>query len=84
MKGKKSFAVSIFLGCLLIAVFVIGMIYVRNPASLIRSNRYDFAWEQFVSFCGNVWLPAGIIGIPLLLVSLILSLRQESRDHNRN
>ena len=83
MKGKKSGAVSIFLGCLLIAVFVIGMIQVRNPGAFVRSNRYDFAWEQFVSFCGSVWLPAGIIGIPLFLVSLILSLQRESRENKK-
>ena len=80
MKSRKSGAVSIFVGCLLIVIFIVGLIYQRNPGAFFRPNRYDFSLEQFVSFCGQVWLPAGIIGIPLFLVSLILSLYRESKE----
>lgn len=83
MKGRKSGAVSIFIGCLLIVIFAVGLIQVRNPAAFTRPYRYDYAWERFVSFCGSVWLPAGIIGIPLFLVSLVLSLRRESKENKK-
>ena len=83
MKKNKSGAIFIFIGCLLIVIFVVGMIQVRNPGAFIRTDRYDYTWEQFVSFCGNFWLPAGLIGIPMFLVSLILSLRRESRENKK-
>lgn len=83
MKKNKSGAIFIFIGCLLIVIFAVGMIQERNPAAFFRSHRYDYAWESFVSFCGSVWLPAGIIGIPMLLVSLILSLRRESKENKK-
>ncbi len=81
MRSRKSGAVSIFIGCLLIVVFVVGLLYQRNPGTFIRPNRYDFALEQFVAFCGEFWIPAGIIGIPLFLVSLILSLYRENKEN---
>ena len=82
--GYKSGAVFIFIGCLLIVIFIVGVIQVRNPAAFLRTDRYDFVWERFVSFCGNVWLPAGIIGFPLFLVSLVFSLRRESKESKRH
>ncbi|MBR5959406.1 MAG: hypothetical protein IKZ98_00285 [Clostridia bacterium] len=80
MKGKKSGAVSMFIGLLLIVIFGVGMTVERNPAALTQPHRYDHALEQFGSFCSSIWLPAGIIGIPLFLFSLIKSLIQEHRS----
>lgn len=80
MKGRKSSAILIFVGLLLIAVFVVGLICEKNPGAFQRKYRYDFALEQFCDFCRNWWLPAGIIGIPTFLISLLLSLRRESKE----
>lgn len=80
MKGRKSGAVSIFIGALLIVVFIIGLALQRNPDALYRPYRYDLTLEHFAWFCSQIWLPAGIIGIPLFLVSLILSLIRERKD----
>ena len=79
MKGRNSGAVLIFIGLLLIVIFAVGMIVDRNPAALAQKYRYNLALEQFGVFCSKVWLPAGIIGIPLFLVSLILSLVREKK-----
>ena len=62
MKGRNSSAVAIFIGALLIVIFVVGMIVDRNPAALTQKYRYNLALEQFGAFCAGVWLPAGIIG----------------------
>ncbi|MER2055649.1 MAG: hypothetical protein ABTB30_10230 [Clostridia bacterium] len=80
MKARKSGAVAIFIGVLLIVVFAVGLIVQKNPSALISKYRYDFALEQFCAFCANWWLPAGIIGIPLFLISLITSLVRESKE----
>ena len=80
MKARKSGAVAIFIGVLLIVVFAVGLIVQKNPSALISKYRYDFALEQFCAFCANLWLPAGIIGIPLFLISLITSLVRESKE----
>jgi len=80
MKARKSSAVAIFIGVLLIVIFVIGLVLRRNPAAFMTKYRYDFALEQFCAFCVNWWLPAGIIGIPLFLISLITSLVRESKE----
>jgi len=80
MKARKSGAVAIFLGLLLIVVFAVGLVVERNPAALTQKYRYDFALEQFGGFCAAVWLPAGIIGIPLFLISLIRSLILEKKE----
>ena len=80
MKGRNSGAVAIFIGVLLIVIFVVGMIVDRNPNALAQKYRYNLALEQFGAFCSRVWLPAGIIGIPLFLVSLILSLVREKKN----
>ena len=80
MKARKSGAVTIFIGVLLIVVFAVGLIVQKNPSALISKYRYDFALEQFCAFCANWWLPAGIIGIPLFLISLITSLVRESKE----
>ncbi len=80
MKRKKSGAVSIFVGALLVAVFVIGLISSRNPGAFLQRYRYDYALESFLAFCRYWWLPAGIIGIPVFLISLIVCLVRESRE----
>ena len=82
MNEKKSGAVSIFIGLLLIVIFGVGLAVDNNPMALIRPHSYDFALEQFGTCCASVWLPAGIIGIPLFLFSFIRSLIKE-RKHNR-
>ena len=82
MNDKKSGAVSIFIGLLLIVIFGVGLAVDNNPMALIRPHSYDFALEQFGTFFASVWLPAGIIGIPLFLFSFIRSLIKE-RKHNR-
>lgn len=81
--GSKSGAVAIFIGLLLIVIFVVGLIVDGNPRAFERKYRYDLALEQFGAFCSRIWLPAGIIGIPLFLVSLILSLVQESKNRGQ-
>jgi len=80
MKGKKSSAVFIFIGLLLIVIFAVGMICEKNPAAFRRKYVYDFSLEQFCAFCVNWWLPAGIIGFPMFLVSLIVSLVREKKE----
>ena len=83
MKGRKSNAVAIFIGALLIVIFAVGLTCARNPGAFMQKYRYDFALEQFCTFCANWWLPAGIIGFPTFLISLILSLRQEHKENQQ-
>ena len=59
---------------------VVGLMYDRNPGTFYNRYRSDFALEQFAAFCAYWWLPAGIIGLPMLLISLILSLIREKKD----
>lgn len=80
MKGNKSSAVMIFIGLLLIVIFAVGLAVDRDPTALSQRYRYDYALEQFGTFCAAVWLPAGIIGFPLFLISFILSLIREKKD----
>ena len=80
MKTKRSSAVTIFVGALLIVIFVVGLICSRNPMAFQQKNRYDISLEQFCAFCADWWLPAGIIGFPVLLGSLILTLVREAKD----
>ena len=80
MRDRKSGAVLMFIGGLLIVVFAVGLAVERNPAALNRPYRYDYALEQFGVFCAKLWLPAGIIGFPLFLVSLVISLIRERKD----
>ena len=80
MKGNYSGAVCMFIGILLIVVFAVGLAVDKNPAALSRPYRYNLALEQFGVFCSRIWLPAGVIGIPLFLVSLIVSLVRERKE----
>ena len=74
MKGRNSGAVFIFLGVLLIVIFVVGLITAKNPDAFQQKYSYDYTLNAFTAFC------AGIIGIPLFLVSLIISLVREHRN----
>jgi len=80
MNGSKSGAVGIFIGVLLIVIFVVGLAVDRNPRALSQRYRDDLSVEQFGWFCSQIWLPAGIIGIPLFLISLITSLVRERKN----
>ena len=80
MKQNKSGAVFIFLGILLIIIFAVGLICEKNPTAFQRKYVYDFSLEQFCAFCVDWWLPAGVIGFPMFLISLVLSLVRESRE----
>ena len=80
MKAKKSSTVCIFVGALLIVIFAVGMVVSRDPGAFQSKYRYDVSLEQFLFFCRNWWIPAGVIGIPLFLVSLILSLLRERKE----
>ena len=79
-KQHKSAAVLIFVGLLLILIFAVGMLTERNPGTFRSRYMYDAALESFLSFCVAWWIPAGIIGIPLFLISLVLSLIREHRE----
>lgn len=80
MNKRKSGAIAMFIGLLLVVIFVVGMIVDRNPNALKRPRYYDYTIEQFGAFCAGVWLPAGIIGIPLFLISLVVSLIRERKE----
>lgn len=84
MKNRKSGAVSLFLGLLLIVIFGVGLTVDQNPAALVQPKKYDHALLQFGTFCSAIWLPAGIIGIPLFFFSLIKSLIQEHRANRED
>ncbi len=83
MKGRNSGAVLIFIGLMLIVIFAVGLAVDRNPGALNRPYHYDFALDQFGAFCAGVWLPAGIVGIPLFLISLIVSLVREKKEKEK-
>ena len=80
MKGRNSGAVLIFIGLMLIVIFAVGLAVDRNPGALNRPYHYDFALDQFGAFCAGVWLPAGI---PLVLISLIVSLVREKKEKEK-
>ena len=80
MKQRKNLTFLIFIGALLVVIFVIGAVISKNPDAMRNRYRVDVAWEDFLFFCYNWWIPAGIIGIPTFLISLIVSLCKESKD----
>ena len=80
MKGRKSGAITLFVGFLLIVVFVVGLLVDSNPNALKRPYYYNYAIEQFGAFSAGIWLPAGVIGIPLFLITLIVSLIRERKE----
>ena len=83
-RDRKSSAGFIFVGALLIVVFGVGLATSRNPGVLLPRYRYDYALESFVRLCAEWWIPAGVIGIPMFLLSLILSLYRESKADRQN
>ena len=82
-RGRKADAIFIFIGMLLIAFFVVGLTAERNPQAFTSRYRYDYALESFIRFCKSIWLPAGIIGFPVFLISLIISLWHESKENRK-
>ena len=84
MKGRRSSAVLIFVGALLIVVFAVGLIGSRNPDTFRPRYRYNYTLEQFLWVCDQLWIPAGIIGFPLFLISLTVSLIRESIEAKKN
>ena len=84
MKSRKSSAVLIFVGLLLLVVFAVGYIGTKNPDAFRSQHRYDYTLEQFLWFCHQFWIPAGIIGFPLFLISLIVSLARESAERKKD
>ena len=83
MKSRKTGAVTLFLGLLLIVIFGVGLTVEQNPTALMRPKMYDYAMESFGDFCASIWLPAGIIGIPLFVVSLIINLIRERKSKDQ-
>ncbi len=79
-RDRKSSAIFIFTGALLIVVFGVGMVTSRDPGALLPRYRYDYALESFLRLCAECWIPAGIIGFPMFLISLIVSLYRESKE----
>ena len=78
--SRKGEAVFIFIGVLLIVVFAVGYIADGNPDAFRIKYRSDYTMDFIVSFCRAVWLPAGIIGFPMFLASLIVSLVREKKE----
>ena len=79
-KSDTSGAATIFIGALLTVCFVIGLVYNNNPGAFIQSHRMDYTFEGFVGLCAKLFIPCGIIGIPMLVISLIVCLCKERRD----
>ncbi len=82
--AKTTSTVAIFIGGLLIVIFGVGLTAVSRSDTFMQNHRYDFAMRQIIDVCKAIWLPAGIIGIPLFLFSLIRSLIQESRENRES
>ena len=82
MKNRNSSAVAIFLGALLTFCFAVGLIYTRHPETILRMNTFSYAWVQFVQFCANGYVFFGLLGLPTLIVSLIVSLIREHKSHH--
>ena len=83
-RERKTTTVLIFAGALLIVVFAVGLISSGNPDFFRSRHRYDYTLEQFIRLCIDWWIPAGIIGIPMFLISLVLSLVRESGEKRKS
>ena len=82
-KDHKSSAVLIFVGFLLIVVFGVGLALSRNPGAFHNQYRVDHTQERFLAFCAEWWIPAGVVGIPMFLITLVVSLWRESRENRK-
>ena len=80
-KSRKSDAIFLFIGILLIAFLAIGLTAEHHPQAFTSRYRYDYALESFIRFCKSIWFPAGVIGFPVFLISLIISLWHESKEN---
>ena len=83
MKDSKPVTVGILVGLLLTVISVVGFVCIRNPGAFRAENIHSYSVEQVCGFCMEVWLPAGIIGLPMLLVSMIVSMVRESRNNEQ-
>ena len=79
MRSRGSETVFIFLGALMSVCCGIGAAYAHNPGMLYQRKIYNLAWERFVIFCGNWYIVLGIIGIPMLVITLIVSLARDRK-----
>ncbi len=79
-KERKAATVFIFVGLLLLIVCAVGWSLERNPGLFRSQYRVDYTLEAFLYFCSQWWIPAGIIGGPMFLISLVLSLWRESKE----
>ena len=79
MKDSKPLTFTLFIGLLLVVIFAVGLACSRDPAIFQKKYRYDFTLDQVCAFCADWWLPAGIIGFPMLLGSIIISLVRDRR-----
>ena len=81
---RRSSAIFIFIGLLLTVVFAVGLTVSRDPGALLPKHRYDYALESILRLCAEWWIPAGVIGIPMFLISLIIALVRESREKSKS
>ena len=82
-KDHKSSTVLIFIGLLLTVVFVVGRISSQNPDTFRTRYMVDVTLESFLRFCTEWWIPAGVIGIPMFLITLVVSLWRESKENRK-
>ncbi len=80
MKSRGTETFFIFLGALLTFCFGTGLAYARNPGMLYQRGIYDASWEIFVGFCLKWYIVLGIIGVPMLLITLIVSLVRGKKE----
>ena len=80
MKSRGTETFFIFLGALLTFCFFTGLVYARNPGMLYQRGIYDAAWEMFVGLCSKWYVELGIVGVPMLLITLIVSLVRGKKE----
>lgn len=73
-QDHKGTAICVFLGLLFIIFSVLGFSFYQNPGNFLKADRYDLAFEQFLRFCCSLRYAFGAVGIPLFLISLIVSI----------
>lgn len=79
MKDSKPVTVGILVGLLLVVIFAVGLACAQNPGALRNEHIQSFALNQLCDFCAAHWIPAGAVGVPLLLVCTIVSLVRERK-----